>query len=209
MPKVITDYSKTVIYKIQHQEKPEMLYIGSTTNFVKRKSQHKNRCDNEDDKRHNLKLYKLIRDNGGLECFKMLEIKKFPCENRTEAHQEEDRVYLEMKANMNDRRPHRNKKQYTVDNVEKKAEYDRNYRKINNEKIKDYKKKYAKDNAEKIKEHRKQYYVKNREKFLEYSKQKLTCECGIIITRQSVSDHKKSKKHIELMLNLHKCSSSQ
>ena len=39
MPQV--DYSKIVIYKIQHKEKDELLYVGSTTHFRNRKVQHK------------------------------------------------------------------------------------------------------------------------------------------------------------------------
>ena len=194
MPKVITDYSKTIIYKIQHQENPELLYIGSTTNFAKRKSEHKRVCNSETDRKHNLKLYTTIRDNGGWECFRMLEMKKFPCENRTEAHQEEDRVYLDMKANMNDRRPHRNKKQYMLDNVDKKAEYDRVYRQVNETKRNEQKKKHYRDNFERISKR---------------GKEKVLCECGNSVTRSSLFAHKKSKRHTELMFNLHKCSSSQ
>ena len=43
MPKTKTDYSKTVIYKIQHIEDESLVYVGSTTNFTKRKSHHKKR----------------------------------------------------------------------------------------------------------------------------------------------------------------------
>ena len=43
MPKTPIDYQKGIIYKIQHIEKLELFYIGSTTNFNKRKQQHKNR----------------------------------------------------------------------------------------------------------------------------------------------------------------------
>ena len=41
MPRVIMDYSKTIIYKIQNQDKPELLYIGHTTNFNERKCCYK------------------------------------------------------------------------------------------------------------------------------------------------------------------------
>ena len=39
-PKVI-DYSKSVIYKIEHVDNPELLYVGSTTDFIRSKSEHK------------------------------------------------------------------------------------------------------------------------------------------------------------------------
>jgi hypothetical protein len=50
------------IYKIQHKEKPELLYIGSTFNYDKRINQHKYAINNNDNK---LKVYETIRANGG------------------------------------------------------------------------------------------------------------------------------------------------
>ena len=47
MPITPIDCSKMIIYKIQHNEKPELLYIGSTTNFKIRKNRHKSNCYNE------------------------------------------------------------------------------------------------------------------------------------------------------------------
>ena len=41
MPRKNIDYSKTIIYKIQHIDKEELLYVGSTTDFRRRKSKHK------------------------------------------------------------------------------------------------------------------------------------------------------------------------
>ena len=42
-----TNYSKSMIYKIEHMNKPELLYVGSTTDFVRRKAQHKQNCNSE------------------------------------------------------------------------------------------------------------------------------------------------------------------
>ena len=98
----MTDYSKIVIYKIQHQENPELLYVGHTTNFVRRKCEHKKKCNNGNDIKYNTKLYTMMRENGGFECFNMVKIKPFPCKNRREAEKEEDSIMLEMKANMNE-----------------------------------------------------------------------------------------------------------
>jgi folate-binding protein YgfZ len=43
----------------------------------------------------------MIRDNGGWECFNMIEIEKFSCTNKREAEAEEDKVMRELKATMN------------------------------------------------------------------------------------------------------------
>ena len=37
MPRKAIDYSKTIIYKIQHEDNDELLYVGHTTDFTKRK----------------------------------------------------------------------------------------------------------------------------------------------------------------------------
>ena len=103
MPKTKTDYSKIVIYKIQHREKEHLIYIGSTVNYKCRKSMHKRLAET-----YNYKqlesctcLYRTIRENGGWEMFKMREIKKFPCNDKREAEAEEDRCIRDMKAVLN------------------------------------------------------------------------------------------------------------
>ena len=103
MPRKATNYENTVIYKIQHIEEEDLLYIGSTTDFTKRKSQHKSCCNRPVDAHHHLKVYVMIRENGGWDMFKMIEVKKFPCADKNEAVTEEDRIMKEMKATMNSR----------------------------------------------------------------------------------------------------------
>ncbi len=101
MPRISIDYSNTIIYKIQHNDKEELIYVGHTTDFTKRKSAHKLTTRSEKDKAYNRQLYKMIRDNGGWDSFKMIEIKKFSCTNKREAEAEEDKVMRELKATMN------------------------------------------------------------------------------------------------------------
>ena len=79
MPLKQIDYQKAVIYKIQHLENEELLYVGSTTNFIKRKQHHKCICNKPTNMSYNLKVYQMIRDNGGWMQFKMIIIKEFPC----------------------------------------------------------------------------------------------------------------------------------
>jgi hypothetical protein len=104
MPHRAVDYSKTVIYKIQHNDDETLLYVGSTTNFNNRKSQHKCHCINENDKSYNRKVYRMIRDNGGWDCFSMTKIEDYPCENGRDAEAREDQLMRELKANMNTQR---------------------------------------------------------------------------------------------------------
>ena len=103
MPRTNIDYSKTIIYKIQHTEKEHLIYVGQTTDFKRRKSQHKKLalCDHPTWKDSNVKVYKMIRENGGWEMFKMIQIKEFSCSNRREAEAEEFKIMQELKATMN------------------------------------------------------------------------------------------------------------
>jgi hypothetical protein len=66
------DYSKTIIYKISLNGDP--IYVGSTTNFIKRKNTHK--CKSVNDP---AQLYKVIREHGGFDKFEMIPIEEFHC----------------------------------------------------------------------------------------------------------------------------------
>jgi hypothetical protein len=101
MPKVSIDYSKCSIYKIEHIENESLVYIGHTTNFNQRKGKHKSICNNTKDNGYNRKLYRMIRDNGGWEMFRMIEIKKYPCKDKQEAERGEYDIIRELKATLN------------------------------------------------------------------------------------------------------------
>ena len=56
MPRQNVDYTKTIIYKIVcNDDNFDYLYIGSTTNFTKRKNNHKSCCNNQNNKNSNQK----------------------------------------------------------------------------------------------------------------------------------------------------------
>ena len=96
MPKLSIDYSKCSMYKIEHIEKEDLIYIGQTTNFKQRKSGHKSSCRN-----NATNLYKIMRANGGWEMFRMIEIEKYPCKDRQEAEKREAELIRESRASMN------------------------------------------------------------------------------------------------------------
>ena len=99
------DCAYAVIYKIQHLNLNDLIYVGSTTNFTKRKYHHKMTLHNERGNGFNLKLYKTIRENGGWEMFSMVIVKEYPCKNREECRTEEDRIMRDLKATLNMVRP--------------------------------------------------------------------------------------------------------
>ncbi len=177
MPKTPTDYSKTIIYKIQSIDNPELLYVGSTTDFTKRKCHHKCFCNNPNTKGHNFKLYQMIRENGNWDMFNMVVIKPFPCENKRQAECEEDRCIREMKANMNERRAYVTpeeraelSKQYYIENKDKIAEREKQYYTGNKDKIAERTKKYRLEHKDQIAEQVKQYYTEHKDKIAERTK---------------------------------------
>jgi hypothetical protein len=203
MPKKEIDYQKAVIYKIEHLEKPELLYVGSTTEFIKRKSQHKYTCNNEKSSKYNYKIYKMIRENGGWDCFKILIIKQYPCLNKIELLIEEDRLMKELKSSLNHFKAYRTEeytnqinKEYRDKNKDKINEYCNKYREDNKDKIKERNKIYRDDNKDKIKEYRednkdkiKDYYTKNKDTLI-------ICDCGCKIKYLNKNRHIKTSKHI-------------
>jgi len=144
MPRIAIDYANTIIYKIQHNEKDELLYVGHTTDFTKRKSAHKTNTHSEGANTYNRQVYKMIRDNGDWNSFRMIEINKFPCNNRREAEAEEDRVMRELKATMNMNRAYRTQKDIKDDAKE--------YREAHSDEINAKKSEYRKTHADETKE---------------------------------------------------------
>ena len=120
MPKVQIDFSKTIIYKIVHKEDPDNhdTYVGHTTEFTKRKSSHKRRCENPNNTKHHLKVYQYIRENGGWDNFIMLEIEKYPCNDANEARAREQEWYTELKSKLNKICPKRSYKEWYDENRE-------------------------------------------------------------------------------------------
>jgi len=92
------DYSKCSMYKIEHNEDINLVYIGHTTIFNKRKSKHKSSCNNEKSRQHNYKIYQMIREHGGWNAFQMIEIEKYPCKDKQEAERREYEIVQKLKS---------------------------------------------------------------------------------------------------------------
>ena len=153
MPKDNIDYSNTIIYKlICKDENIKELHVGHTTNFSQRKYAHKISCEKD----KNLKIYGVIRENGGWENWDMIEIEKYPCADGNEARARERYWYETLEASLNTCNPICNP------NCNQKEWYEKN-----KERLKEYRKEWYEKNREKKKE----WYEKNREKKLQKSKE--------------------------------------
>ena len=136
MPKKPMDYSRTIIYQICCKD---LLvtdkYIGHTTDFTKRKCQHKNNYNNTNIKHYNQKVYQTIRDNGNWDNWEMIEIEKYPCNDANEARARERYWYEYYKATLNTQVPNRSKKEWIDINKNNIAKYRKEYSETNKEKI--------------------------------------------------------------------------
>ena len=94
MPKIDIDYSNTIIYKIICKDSSlKEVYVGHTTNFVQRKHNHKQNCINEKSSNYGYKLYKIIRENGGWNNWKMEIINFVNCKDQYEAKKKEQEYF--------------------------------------------------------------------------------------------------------------------
>jgi hypothetical protein len=164
MPKTAMNYENCCIYKIEHINDESLVYVGHTNNFKQRKARHKHNCNCETGNSYNIKLYQMVRDNGGWDAFKMIEVEKYPCKDRREAERRENELMKELKSNMNT-----NRSFVTEDeNKEEKKFYRKQYYNMNKEillkKQKLYKKEYNENNKDKLKEQKKIWYERNKER---------------------------------------------
>lgn len=144
----MVNYKNSLIYKIYcKDENIKECYIGSTTNFQRRKSRHKSYCKTMN---NTAKLYNFINSNGGLNNFEFEIVAHVPCMTKKELLKIEAEYILKNKYSLNMLVPGRTR-----------AESDKAYRENNKEKIKIRKKNYYLRNREKISLKRKILY-KNR-----------------------------------------------
>jgi hypothetical protein len=206
MPKLPTDYSRIVIYVIKClDDNITEEYIGSTTDFIKRKNNHKTSCNNEKSKDYNQKIYQFIRINGGWNNWIMIELEKYPCNDKREAEKREEEIRVERKASLNSKKAfvgetiEEYRKKYKEENKDKIIEYHKEYYEANKDKIIEYHKEWYEANKEKAKEQYKIYREANKnkikEKHKEYRNKEYICSCGWIGTN--------SKKHWHLKNVIH------
>lgn len=223
-------YEHSTIYKLCCKN-PEIKdeYIGSTTNFSRRKCQHKSACNTETGTSYNMTVYKCIRDNGGFDNWDMIEIEKYSATDKKDLHKRE-RYWIEtLKPSLNQCVPTRTKnefyeenkefvlahqkiyyernkeiiaergKEYREKNKEHLAEKKREYYERNKERLKENFKEYREKNKETIAEMKKKWGEKNKEHLLEKRKEKIVCKCGQEITKTNILRHEKSQKHKQLL----------
>ena len=207
-------YQRGKIYTIRCKNDETKIYVGSTIETLSaRMSKH--RADAKSEKKKNRILYQNVNndwDNWYIELYE-----NCPCNNLEELLKREGEVIRELgtlnkiingRTNKQYKEDNKEKldeyykeyfKEYYEKNKEKKLDYAKEYRDINKEQIVERQKTYRKDNKEIMRERDRKYYEENKEKINNqkkiYSTEKITCECGTIISKGCLSKHLKRKIH--------------
>jgi hypothetical protein len=167
MPHIPIDYANTVIYKIVSNHLTILdSYVGHTTDFKSRKSNHKLTCNNERAGRHNLKVYKFIRENGGWDSFSMVLIENYPCKDTHEASSRERYWYETLNAQLNAIYPQRSRAEY------------------------------LEDNKDVIRQQRQGYYETHKVANSKHYGEIIKCDCGSSFVRSYLARHIRTKNHI-------------
>lgn len=108
----------------------------------------------------------------------------FPCESKDELFARE-RYYIENNECVNRNKPGRTDEEREIER-RKDPERKRYMKEFNQKEIQ----------KEKAVERARKYYQRNKEKINISRKEKVKCDCGCIISRGQLNEHKKSQRHI-------------
>ena len=179
MPKKPINYDNTHFYKLCCKD-PIItdIYIGHTTDFIRRKHNHKTSCCNEKDKEHNSYKYQFVRDNGSWNNWDMVLLETLKCDDALHARKTERGFIEKLGPTLNKSIPSRTLTEYNDTNRERinkrQKEYDQShkdhrkqYHELNKDRINKRQKQYDQSH----KDHKKQYRELKKEKINEQKKQ--------------------------------------
>ena len=143
-------------------------YIGSTKNFTRRRTEHKSRCHHESGEKYNFYLYQFIRENGGWDNWRMIQLEAVKYDTKRDLEAHERRWIEQLKPELNKNMPGRTRQEYYKQNKEEMDVYYKEYKEQNTDKIKKYQKEYRGENKEKMDVYYKEYREQNKDKIKKY-----------------------------------------
>lgn len=189
MPRTISDYSKSSIYYVYFND--ELLYIGSTTNFIERKSSHKRLILNKDKPKRRPFHRSFDETNINFDDLRW-EQEDVCFESKAELRRYEGSKIREFKPKYNIAIAGRTKEEYADENRNKKNE--------------DAKEKTTCECGMSFRKHGMNRHLKSeKHKLLMENKEhkdkneKEQCECGIYVMKHGLPRHRKSLTHIDNM----------
>ena len=202
MPRRPNNYSSTYFYKLCCRDTtiPD-IYVGHTTDFTKRKSQHKTTCCNPNDKDHMMNCYQFIRGNGGWENWDMVLIETQSCANKLEVKKMERGFIEQLNATLNTSLPVRSREEYYHGKVDMIRSAGLRYREQNRQALRDKSKAYGATHKEERKAYHKSYTEQNKDKIKQHMLEQMECEvCGHIFTRCHRLRHTRTQRHQQALL---------
>ena len=182
-------YANSVVYKIVCLD-PTItdLYVGSTTNLIRRKCEHKTRCNSPNNPKSNYLVYQCIRQNGGFDNWQFIVIRRYNnIKTKEELLRKERKHMVKLKATLNKNLAGQ---WLTLGEKEYYKQYSKKYVELHRDERKKYKQNYYEQNKDKINEREREY---------RNGKGSIQCECGCMITKFHLKRHQATKKHIQLM----------
>ena len=177
-----SDIDNYVMYKIYPKNTNlNYCYIGHTNDFSHRKRHHRLPCINTNNSKAHIKLYQVIRENGGWDEWEMIELEKFNGKTKLEARIREQELMNQHNANLNmlnayiteEERAATKKaitEKFRIENKTKIREQEKKYKEDHKDVISEQMKKYRKENKDKIYEKTKEYRENNKEKHQEWQR---------------------------------------
>jgi hypothetical protein len=204
------DYSKGKIYTIRFND-DDNIYVGSSIQPLSvRFGEHKRK------QKSPVYIHIFEKYNGDFKNCYIELYEEFPCESIEQLHKREGEI-IRLIGTLNKFIAGRTRKEWEEDNkeilLEKKKEYyethkehleekKKDYRKKNKEHLEEKRKEYCENNKEIILKYHKEYRDKNKKIISEKTKIKIVCQCGCEVRKDSLKEHKQTKKHINLMSKL-------
>ena len=133
MPLKPINYDRIYFYKLCCKDVAITdMYVGSTSNFTKRKQNHKKCCYQESNKGYNRLVYRFIRDHGGWDNWEMVLIEDAKCDNKLHMLKKEREYVEQLHATLNKQIPSRSEheynKQYKSSHKDDIDKYNKTYR---------------------------------------------------------------------------------
>jgi hypothetical protein len=177
-------------------------YVGSAENFNRRHTEHKYRCNNLSEKTKNFELYSCICSHGGWDSWKMEPIESYEYKEKSELRRREAYWIRELKASLNLRIPGRSYEERMHDQRDVEKLQQKQYARENRTPAQLLKAQWTKEHAGVDAMHKRKYYDKNRESIAKKQTEKIACECGAILSRNNIPQHRNSDKHKRIMAKL-------
>ena len=205
-------YENSIIYKLCCKDVSiKEIYIGSTTNFSRRKCEHKSNCTNINSVKYNLNVYNFIRSNGDWDNWDMIEIEKYQATDKRNLETRERYFVETLCASLNTYIPTRSQQEWRDENKVKLAKNSKTHYIENTQKYLDKSSSYYKNNKDLVNARKKNIYEKNKysinlqsRNYYQDNKEKIklremeivNCDCGADITKGNKHSHLKTLKHI-------------